>query len=235
MYAPTKVPFVEGSVVMRVSAGLDHSLVQAKDANGKMRLYSLGKEESNYKHLGCSKEQASEGICREISLFNDFEIIDFCASHKYNMILIAGDEKSTDGLYEHKLGPNQTVNGLLHAYLKDGKWQFMSSDEYCTKSADLPDICLAFKCPIKDLEKVLNNEKLIPNLSGFVEGEVGNHGDVKSTISGKQITGPRYHSSAKINNDIVNVDLAENEMSEPNKFDVNPLIYFRLNRPLKEG
>jgi len=101
---------------MRVSAGLDHSLVQAKDANGKTKLYSLGKEESNYKHLGCSKEQANEGVYRELSMFNDFEIIDFCASHKYNMIVIAGDENITDGLYEHKLSPNLTVNGLLHAY-----------------------------------------------------------------------------------------------------------------------
>ena len=151
------------------------------------------------------------------------------------MILIAGDEKSTDGLYEHKLSADRTVNGMLHAYLKDGKWHFMSSDDYRTNSSDLPDICLAFKCPIKDLEKALNNEKLIPDMSALVDGEVGNHGDVKSTISGKQITGPRYAAYAKINNDMVHVDLTESEMSEPNKFDVNPFIYFRLSKPLKEG
>lgn len=111
----------------------------------------------------------------------------------------------------------------------------MSSDEYRTKSADLPDICLAFKCPIKDLEKVLRNERIIPNLAGLVGGEVGNHGNVKSAITGKQITGPRYHACVRINNDMVNVDLSESDIAEPNKFDVNPLIYFRLNRPLQDG
>jgi len=47
------------------------------DTNGKKHLYSLGKEESNFKHLGCSKEQASESVFREMIQFNDYEIIDF--------------------------------------------------------------------------------------------------------------------------------------------------------------
>lgn len=60
IFQPTNVPFTDGYVPVEVSAGLDHSLVLAREqAGSKTKLFSLGKEEGNFKHLGCTKEQAT--------------------------------------------------------------------------------------------------------------------------------------------------------------------------------
>jgi|LauGreDrversion4_2_1035121.scaffolds.fasta_scaffold145474_1 hypothetical protein len=81
------------------------------------------------------------------------------------------------------------------------------------------------------MDKVLT--KLILNIE--VEGEIGNHGELKSSLSSKLITGPRYAAVAKINNDMINVDLSESDIFQTNKFDVNPLIYFRLTKQSKQA
>jgi len=47
--------------------------------------------------------------------------------------------------------------------------------------------------------------------------------------------GPRYSSSLRINGDQLNVDLIESEIrGQTTQFDLNPLIYVRFGRPLKE-
>ncbi len=42
------------------------------------------------------------------------------------MVILGGEKTPADGLYEHKLPNGITAKGVLHAYLKDGKWHFMS-------------------------------------------------------------------------------------------------------------
>ena len=42
------------------------------------------------------------------------------------MIILKGEKNATDGLYDHKLSDENIVQGVLHAYQKDGKWEFMS-------------------------------------------------------------------------------------------------------------
>ena len=111
----------------------------------------------------------------------------------------------------------------------------MSSEEYATKASELPDICIAFKCSIKEMNKILDNKNIIPDFSGLVDKDKEKNADSKSSLSGSIITGVKYSAFAKINNDLVNIDLAESEIQQANKFDVNPLIYFRLSNPLKEG
>ena len=111
----------------------------------------------------------------------------------------------------------------------------MSSEEYATKASELPDICIAFKCSIKEMNKILDNKNIIPDFSGLVDKDKEKNADSKSSLSGSIITGVKYSAFAKINNDLVNIDLAESEIQQANKFDVNHLIYFRLSNPLKEG
>jgi hypothetical protein len=40
---------------------------------------------------------------------------------------------------------------MLHCYKKGDEWKFVTEDEYEQKKNELPDICWAFKCPIKDI------------------------------------------------------------------------------------
>lgn len=165
IFQPTFVPFVEGVTPLEVSTGLDHSLVLGRDnnANGKTKLYSMGKEEANFKHLGCSKEQASESVLHEITAYSDFNVLSFSAGTKYNQIIVAGEKKADDGLYEHQIG-DKVSKGLMHAYQKDNKWIFVGEEEFEARKGELPDVCIAFKCPIKDAEKVLSNTKFFPQL-----------------------------------------------------------------------
>ncbi len=142
---------------MKVSVGRDHALVLAQDIKGEENLYSIG--QANLKYLGCTEEGAKE-VIRKIPMLASHKIVDFSAGPEYNMVIIEGSKNLTDGLYEHTLPEGKTATGLLHAYYQDGKWQFMSQEDYeSTNGKDLPDICLAFKCPIPDLERVINREE----------------------------------------------------------------------------
>jgi hypothetical protein len=82
------------------------------------------------------------------------------------MVILGGEKKPTDGLYQHKLAENKTAEGVLHAYQQDGKWSFMSQEEYETKKGKgLPDVCLAFKCPIENVDLAFNGPDSIFNFN----------------------------------------------------------------------
>lgn len=50
--------------------------------------------------------------------------------------------------------------GMMHFYKKDGKWVYVTAEEYASKKQSLPDICFATKHRIADL-----NSKNFPDLS----------------------------------------------------------------------
>lgn len=111
---------------MKVSVGQDHALLFAENAKGNKKLYSIGKEESNNKHLGIQAKDHDESVYREIQSFIDFEVQDFSASAKFSMVIIKGDEKIQDGLYQHQLADGSKAQGLLHFYKKEDKWYYVS-------------------------------------------------------------------------------------------------------------
>lgn len=51
----------------------------------------------------------------------------------------------------HSLPDGNMAMGMLHCYKKGDEWKFVTEDEYEQKKNELPDICWAFKCPIKDI------------------------------------------------------------------------------------
>jgi hypothetical protein len=197
-------------------------------------LFSLGKEEANFKHLGCSKESAGESVIHEMTAFSDFTIKSFCAATKYNQIIIAGEKEANDGLYEHQIG-DKVSTGLMHAYQKDGKWIFVGESELESRKSELPDVCIAFKCPIKDAEKALSNVKFLPSLDQIKLASADAKKDFPvSSLSSKAIEGPCYSALTKINSDELSVNLPLVEVLDCTNFDLHPLIYYRLARPLAE-
>jgi hypothetical protein len=46
------------------------------------------------------------------------------------MVIIGGEKTPTDGLYEHKIENGKVAKGVLHAYMKDDKWHFISQEQY---------------------------------------------------------------------------------------------------------
>lgn len=62
------------------------------------------------------------------------------------------------------------------------------------------------------------------------------HYDVQSSLSKEEIKGARYHAVARINSSEQRINLTEQEIFRgSNVFDVNPFLYYRFARPLKEG
>lgn len=47
----------------------------------------------------------------------------------------------------------------MHAYQKEGKWNFMSEEDYENDSKNLPDVSIAFKCPIQNMDNLFNGPK----------------------------------------------------------------------------
>lgn len=65
--------------------------------------------------------------------------------------MVEGPDSPADDLYNHKLAEGKKAKGLLHFYLKDSKWHFVSEEEYETRKGELPDLCFAIKSPIEDI------------------------------------------------------------------------------------
>ncbi len=70
----------------------------------------------------------------------------------------------------------------------------------------------------------------------MIDHEASVHKDVECEITKKPIDdGVRYFSYSKINGDEQKVNLSEGEFMKPSIFDLNPLVYYRIKKPLKEG
>ena len=93
---------------------------------------------------------------------------------------------------------------------------------------------MAIKYPIKDLEENHNIPDLIQLSKDLIDEVATSHGDIECEITKKPIdTGVRYFSYSKINGDEQKLNLCESEFMNPSIFDINPLIYYRIKKPLK--
>jgi hypothetical protein len=67
----------------------------------------------------------------------------------------------------------------------------MSESEYAEKKGDLPAVCLAFKCPIPNMETVLNKPLISVDLQSLVQND-GQVEEVSSTSEQKISGGVIY-------------------------------------------
>lgn len=119
----------------KVATCWSHSLILFEDKNGKEVLYSCGI--NNYKYLGVPEDQMGDNSSlvkkpfREITTFSDAKVLDFGCSERGSLVIIDGhSEKPADLLYKHSIPNADPVQGLLHLYKKDGKWNYVSQSLY---------------------------------------------------------------------------------------------------------
>jgi hypothetical protein len=118
----------------------------------------------------------------------------------------------------------------MHAYLKEDKWVFVPADEYEAQKHTLPDICVAFKCPIQNMDKAFSEHKSFLQMDSKMA--LGGESQV-SSLSGKKVQDVVYSTHVKLGTEDVKVTLSELEYNkETTHFDTNPLIFFRLKKPL---
>lgn len=163
------------------------------------------------------------------------------------MVLGGPGKNVAEGLYRHEIGSGETSQGLLHFYKKNGKWEQVSADEYETEKNNLPPLCLAIRCPIKDLEKQEwpDLEELTKNMLDLKAAPEGGqidtsgagvkHAGVKCHGTKEEIVGARYHTRYTANDQEVELNFSEAGMKHENEHALTPQIFFRLTKPLLAG
>ena len=75
------------------------------------------------------------------------------------MVIIGGEAKAEDNLYEHELPDKTKANGIIHFYKKGGEWKFLDKAQYveAKNAGTLPAVCFAAKCGIKNMVDTLES------------------------------------------------------------------------------
>jgi hypothetical protein len=222
-----------------------HSLVLFEDKKGKLTLYSVGnKLGSEYAHLGTTEDQCQdpEKPVREIKTFSGRKLVDFLAHDSASVVILAGGATAVDNLYAHTLPNGKQVHGLLHFFKQGGEWHFIPQDEYEAKKSELPDLSFAIKCPVEDLQSLewpdldaLAKEVFDDVAKGDSGAPDAVHEGITSSKTGKEVQGTLYHTRCLINHEEIEYNHDENSIFEGTENSLNPLIYFRVARPMKKG
>lgn len=176
-------------------------------------------------------------------MFQKSKIGNFFAGSQYSVVLLEGESKPAEGVSEHKID-GKIEKGFLHFYKKDGKWNYVTESEFEQKKDSLPDLCFACKYPITDLEN-----KPFPDLEALTTkldqgarqtptGQFEHLDIINNNIANKKdskIVGPRYLAYSLINGSDFVVNTHEGGFIRQQLWDMHPLIFYRLRKPLKAG
>jgi hypothetical protein len=108
--------------------------------------------------------------------------------------------------------------------------------DYQAKKAELPDICFAIKYPIS----ILNQLASLPDLSKLAQdllddSPAANHSSVSCDHTHTPIDCPvRYSCTTRLNGEEQLINMSETSFHQVTAFDLNPNIFYRIRRPLKE-
>jgi hypothetical protein len=232
-FKPTLITAFKDYVVEKVSVGVSHSLVIAspkKDKNKKM-VFSLGKEEGVFAHYGITEEESktTEEFVTHLKIFDHLVPYLVEAGNKTSFVAVKGDKlpSSNVGIHEglkcQETGESPIV-GTLHFYKDEAKKLHCYSEKGYQKIKDkLPNVTFATKYPIKGLE----NKKFPIVKEGGLFADKAPLGDPKF---------PSYIANLKVGDKpITKVELTETEFLTSNVYDLDPLIYYRITKPLIEG
>ena len=227
--SPIKIPFFEDYVVHKVSTGLSHSLVIAskKDNLEKKIVFSLGREEGAFSYLGIKEEDVKDNddFVHHLKIFDHLEPYIVEAGVRTSFVAFEGDEDPSDRVSIHKgltceVTKESPIKGIMHFY-KDSekKWHYLSAQGYQKVKDDLPAIVYATKYEIKDLES-----KEWPKI------------DERELLSDKKSSYPVYKTNCVIGDKKLS-QIEEKELGVFMRcaYDLDPLIFYRITRDLKEG
>jgi hypothetical protein len=233
-----------GFTPLQYSLAEHHSLILFKNMQDKEVLYSVGSEANDLiTHLGVETEaeaNEAEEFFRPMPIFVDRKVISFLAHDKdASVVLLDGDVQDNLGLYHHQLPGLKEATGLVHFYKTADKWTYLSQDEYQAKKAELPAISFVIRCPIKDIENKEwpDLDKLTKDLleDKSVSLDELTHANFKSSFDEQPVKGALYYSKCLINNEEIEVCHSESSVQNEDRHSVNPHIFLRISRQVKEG
>lgn len=211
---------------------MSHSLVIAspKADRTKKMVFSLGKEEGVYSHYGITEEESKnmEEIVTHLKTFDHLEPYLVEAGNKTSFVAFRGDKLPSSDVGVHKdtkceVTGESPIQGIMHFYKDaEGKLHYFSEKGYTKAKDTLPAIMYATKYPLKNLKckfpKLKEGDLLVSKDTEF---------DSKY---------PLYITNLKLGDKpLTKVELTENEFYNLNVNDIDPLIYYRVSRPLADG
>lgn len=160
-----------------------------------------------------------------------------CVQMQYPLITDENTEMYQEKLI-HSLSDGNMVMGMIHCYKKDDQWHFVTENDYEEKKNEMPALCFAFKSPIKDMadKEWLDLEALAKEVFDEVKVDSDEmvHEGFKCINSGEDVKGPLYHSRFILNDKEVELNYSEDTVAKYDQHTVNPIIYYRVAKPLKK-
>jgi hypothetical protein len=222
-YAPTKVPYFENYVVHEIRCGKYFSIVKAspKDNLEKTMIFNIGNVQ------GISSDGKTEEGILHIERFDDsnFKIME--AGSTITIFAYDGESKASANVGVHhgytcEITKQCPIEGTMHFYKReDGNWIFLSKEGYEQAKNSLPQICYATKYYIEDIQS-----KNWPELKPKEILE-----DTKAEFE------PSYLSNVNVSGESIKPMAETNEegIFERESHDINPLIFYRITKPIKDG
>lgn len=218
---PTKNPNFDDYIILDFDVGANHTVLKAspKDNKEKIVFFHLGPS------TGLSEDNRSSYGSIPLTHFDNFSIDSFFCTYSSSFFYIEGEDLPSDNVgihhgYTCDVTQQCPVVGTMHFY-KDGEgWHFLSKEGYEQKKNELPNICYATKYYIEDIQGKTWPEV---NASELLE-ESKDHFE------------PSYLASVEVDDEklVPMPETTDYGIFEKEAHDINPLIFFRITRPIKD-
>ena len=222
-WSPTKIPYFENYYAREIKCGRYHSAVKVSPKGNRNKIMYLHLGDNN----GCDNESKTDEGILHLHQFDKGNINYWNSGYRNLFFYYDGEEKGSSNVgihhgYTCDVTGQTPIEGTMHFYKDDEKvWHFLSREGYEKQKSALPDIVYATKYYIESIQT-----KEWPEI------------DADSILEEtKEHHEPEYRAYNSIDNEMATPGVKTNEIEifEKESHDINPLIFYRLSRPLKDN
>jgi len=196
-------------------------LFRVVDAEGKQSLQAIvGKSVTDFRQFGKAEKPESEDILTQLTdlPFTAEDVLSFELVKNFTYFIVK--DRARPAAPKHELPEGKQATGLLHFYQQEGKWVYVTSEEYAAKKNDLPNVCFAIRAPITNLEA-----QEFPDLE-----------EILTSFKAKHLKKAFWRNSDSVVEDEVpayftqfdDKFLTEQEMIDGGIEDMQPKVYYRV-------
>lgn len=216
-----KIEYFANYIVHEIHAGKFYSLIKAspKEDSTKSMFFLVGSELS----LVC-EGKTEEGVLHLTEYDNTTAVTYACGPNQIMFAFDGQENPSADVGVHHGYTCDVTkktpIEGTMHFYKDEQRWHFLSKEGYEETKDSLPAICYATKYFIEDIQ---GKEWPEFDASDILE-ETKEHCD------------PTYVAVLNVDSNSIlpKPKTSEDGIFEKENDDMNPLIYYRVARPVRD-
>jgi hypothetical protein len=217
-----KIEYFANYTVHEISAGKNHSLIKASpiDDKDKTMFFLVGNE----LHL-VIEGRTEEGVLH-LTEYDNTTATTYINGPSNIVFVFDGQEDPSANVgihhgYTCDVTKKTPIEGTMHFYKSDKEWHFLSKEGYEEAKDTLPSVCYATKYYVEDIQ-------------GKEWPQFDSNDILEET---KEHCEPTYRAILNVDGEIVvpNPKTNEDGIFEKEYDDINPLIYYRVARPIKDG